>query len=539
MADRYGWLQEEHGVYKSHKERWKRNERRLRGGEAVLDELRPYEWEYAHHDEEDTDAILSAMKRGNLTEHYSRRQAEATYINFPDMYATAMTGFLMRKVPEAGSGLTFGALGNVERTGRRPSAAEMVFYNVDGAGVDGSQWDTWWMAVQRRAMATGHRWLFCDAPLEGAENEQDWLDGRRPYLTEFSPLSVPMWYFEDGHLAFAVVKEFRPAPLVKNGQLTGMDPQKQHYMLMVREGVEVLGDEFAGGGWWLFDPDTKKVEVNGEEVKGDWESTGGEIPLWAHYYDRDKGGPSFPAFSRSGLTELGQLAVSYMNLSSAWDFDIWDAAGSVQLLLGVTQTAFNIATGMLSRGNKMAPVPKDDDSGTVPDVYDASQGAVSSQVFTARLEMKHAEASRLAAMESIGTPDASGESKKAGFADLKSPRLALMASEIEQSQNTAIHFLEQRFTGTDTPSGEVKWDREFELMSMVEEVREIFELEALSRVRSQTVAVEGMLKALRDRNFIPNDETLETIRGEYRRAAADRSTREATERTLEEAFTGA
>lgn len=531
------WLDAKHPVYKTHEERWKLNERRLRGGEDVLDELRPYAWEYEGNlsaadlilERERSGRELSSgyVTRGQTTEHYDFRRREATYVNFPELFALAMTGFMMRQAPEPGSSLNLGSLGNVRRlVSGRPSAAELVYYNVDGAGNDGSQWDLWWMSALRRAMATGHRWIFCDAPEVGAATEADWLAGNRPYLTEYSPLQVPLWHYDKGSLAFSVARFFRPQPRVVRDSLEGMDGNRQHYLLMVREGVEGLGDEYKRGGWWLYDPDKKL------ELEGDWESTEGQIPLFPLYYDRDRGTAERPSFSRAGLTELGQLAVSYLNLSSAWDFDVWDAAGSVQLLLGVTQDAFNVMTGMLRMGNKMAPVPRDDHTGAAPDVYDASQGAVSAEVFGKRLEIKRAEARELAAMESVGTPDASGRSKEAGFADLKSPRLALMASELEQAQNTAIHFLEQRFRTGRKPTGSVKWDRQFELLDILKHVREIFELETLARLRSTRVGVEGMLKVIKERGLVNDDEQLTEIRQQYEEAAESRSFNDNVEAAL-------
>lgn len=532
------WLDTEHGVYEMHADRWRINERRLRGGEAVLEELRPFSWEYteAVSGGPDVKALQdsSSQSGGSTTEHYERRQAEAVYVNFPDMFATAMTGFLLRQAPEPGSALNFGTLGEVGRTRTdKPTAAELVYFNVDGAGNDGSQWDAWWLSVYRRAFATGHRWLFCEAPMGGASSEQDWLEGRRPYLTEFSPLQVPLWHIEDGVLKFAVVRFYRPSPKIEEGTMVGLNPEDQHYMLLVAQDYEGLGDEFKGGGWWLFDPEKESVEFEGEgEAHGDWSMTNGQIPLWPVFYDRDRGTTELPSFSRPAITELGQLAVSYMNLGSAWDFDVWDAGGSVQLLLGTTKEAFNITAGLLQRGNKMVPVPQGDGMTSIPQVYDASLGAVSSEVFTKRLESKRDEARELAAMESTATPESSGVSKRAGFADLKSPRLALMASELEQAQNTAIHFLEMRF-GNPQPQGSVAWDREFELIDALDEIRELFSLEVLSKLRSSTAGVQGMMKVIRERGIITDDKMLSTIEGEYQKSAGDRDTAAAAEATLE------
>jgi hypothetical protein len=67
------WLDSQHGVYKANLNLWQRNERRLRGGEDVIGELRKFDWEL------DGD-------------HYRLRQEQAAYINFPESYATKIAG---------------------------------------------------------------------------------------------------------------------------------------------------------------------------------------------------------------------------------------------------------------------------------------------------------------------------------------------------------------------------------------------------------------------------------------------------------------
>lgn len=540
MASEYDWLDVKHPTYEIHEKRWLMNEIRLRGGEDVLEELVPFSWEYEQVTDEagDINSLELAVKRGKLTEHFERRQAQATYINFPDMFATAMTGFLMREAPNPESSLSFGHLGEIrrEREGD-PTEAELVYYNVDGVGNDGSQWDNFWAAAAKRAQATGHRWMFVEAPEKSPATAQDVLDGDRPYLVEYSPLAVTNWHYDKGRLSFAVIRFFRPSPRLEKGELVGLNPDKEHYLLLVRDGFTGFGDQFRRGGWWLFDPDKKLVQDSeGKDLEGTWEKTKGEIPLFPLFADRDRGTKKRPAFSRPMVTELGQLAVSYMNLSSVADFDVWDAGGSIQLLLGVSKESFNIATALLAGGNKMAAVPKDDETGTVPQVYDASLGAVSAVVFDTRLQTKREEARELAAMQAAsGTPDASGASKQAGFADLKSPRLALMASELEQAQNTAIHFLELRF-GHAEPKGSVQWPKEFNLIDVMGEVREIFDLERLSGLSSGTLDVEAMMLAIRERQLVSEDDTLKAIENELRGAVTNRDTRRQQESTLLQDF---
>lgn len=530
MASEFGWLDDKHAIFEEWEEVWKRNENRLRGGHVVLDELTPFEWEVSRNSD-------GSVK--SVTEHYKSRQQKATYLNFPDMFATAMCGHLLREAPEADTALDFGQLGQVRRTddSAEPTEAEVVYYNVDGVGVQGSQWDNFWFSVSKRSLGTGHRWLFIDATEDAPMNLEDVISGKRPYIVEYSPLSVPLWHFSNGRLDFAVIKQFRSAPKVKDGKLTGMDREKMHSLLVVRQGFDGLGERFAGGGWWLFNPDHEIVMRDDVEAHKPWESTNGEIPMFPVFYERDSGTPGRPAMSRPALTELGQLAVSYMDMSSAADYDAHDAAGSLLLLLGVSQEAYNIAIGKIKSGNKIAPVPMDEQTSNIPQIHDASTGTVAAEVFERRLEAKRLAARDLASMEATSTPDSSGESKRAGFAEVKAPRLAQMASELEQAQNTALHFLEMRF-GHAKPSGSVRWPREFDLTDLIDEIRNQFDLERLSGLRSTTVGATAMTKAARQNKLINDDEEAKTVENEYRTSANDRTANESRARQLDQEIFG-
>lgn len=508
------WLDTQHPVFKACAEAWAKNERRLRGGEDVLSELARFDWE-----------------KGD--EHHKARRDQATYINFPDMFATVMAGHMMANAPVPEAGLNFGTLGSVprERNFHNPTDAELVYYNADGVGNDGSQWDNFWSAALKRAMATGHRWIMVEGP-EEAPGTRDRLiqEGLRPYLAEFSPLAVPMWHYQRGRLAYAILRVTTWEPRVVSGQMQSQD--KPGYLLLVRKGCDLLdggADTFSEGGWFRFDAD--KVLLD----EGTWDDTDGEIPFFPFFYQRDGGTQERPAVSRPALSELGQVAVSYMNLSSAADFDAWDAAMSMQWLAGVDKESFNLALEKVKEGSRFAPLRPHEDTGSIPQVIDGAQGAVPSEVFDVLLRRKREEAREIASREAASTPDSSGASKRAGFREGMGSRLALIASELEQAQNTALHFLERRF-GKPKPQGAVAWVRQFDLADTTEKVREIFELERVSGLRSPTLEAEAMMLAVKERQLVTDDATLQKIADEYKASGADAAERASQARSLMEEF---
>lgn len=524
MPDR-SFLESQHPIYKAHRAEWRTNERRWRGGRGVLTELARFDWETADGD------------------RYKARKAEATYINFPDLFLRTMVGHLFSQAPAMDDALDFGRLGRVTRPdgAALPSEAELVYYNADGAGQDGSSWDAYWAAVTVRSGVCGHRWMLVEASAEAPGSFADVIAGRRPYLTDFSPLSVPDWHFNEGRLEYAIIDIWERRPRVEDGKFISNAELVKY--LLVRRGWEGFGEEFTAGGWWKFraeDPDGEPLAF------GDWERTGGEIPMFALFWERDDGEPAEtkeggagagggkdkdaalsdgPNVSRSGIGWLGQIAVSYMNLSSAADFDAWDAAKSTKIIVGATLEGFNLMETKAKEGSMYLPLPVGPD-GTVPTVYDSSSSAVASETFETRLERKRTEARDLAAMEASGTPDSSGASKRAGFADIKSPVLSRLASEVETAQNTAIHFLEQRF-GYAQPTGAVTWPRDYQLKPLIEDIHEMFQLEQLAGINSPTLGGRLLIQAAKDKGLMTDASLATTVEEEYRVSAEQRREREA------------
>jgi hypothetical protein len=524
----YNFLTNVHPVYRAWRNAWVRNERRLAGGDEVLFELQPFQWE-------------------DITEdHYKHRQTQATYVNFPEEFALMMTGHLMRQAPKVQRELNFGTLGEVRALGEISgdlTNAELVYYNADGVGNDGTQWNNFWSGAQRRAMATGHRWIMVEATTTGAATREDIIQGRRPYLVEWSPLDVYDWHFERGQLQYAILRLNERKPRVEAGAFVAESQQAQSYYLLVRAGFTAFGDEFKGGGWWRFDPDLVK------ESNGTWDMTGGEIPLFPLYYQRDHkparrlielqqfaGAPPAPeiaigqtltwqnpAMSRPGTTELSNVAVSYMNLASARDFDAWDAAASLTFLMGCDKEGFNLAKSKMDEGSRLIPVPTNQETNGVPTTSDSGTGATVAAVFTAALQAKRDEAKELAAREIASVPDSSGESKKAGFGEVKAPRLSSMASELEQAQNIAIWFLEKRF-GAEQPTGGVSWSREFDLLDLNDQIDRLFAREKASGYRSPTLGAKAMVMAAGEDGLLENAEERAVVEKEYETSATTAAT---------------
>ena len=529
----FDWLKLKHPIYTAQQKSWRREERRLFGGDPALGELHRFDWE-THH------PTRNVLPHQEGKAHYKLRQDAAVYMNFPDLFAKILVGHLFRKAPTPDDNLDFGTLGTVrrDRTSNTPNQAELVWTNADGIGNDGSQWDNFWGAEMRRAMATGHRWLLVDSTTLPPENRADEIRGLRPYLVGLSPLSVLNWYYDAGKLAFAVLETSQRNPqLTEKGELEGNDPVKG-WILMVAEGWTGFGSAYAGGGWWKFDEETELID------EAPWQDTGGDIPMFPLFYERAEDTEQNPTMSRSGTMELGQAAVAYMNLGSAADFDAWDAAQSLQYLVGIDAGAYNAAMELLEKGSKLIPLEANKRTGTNPTVVDGSTGAVTAEVFEKRMERKLQEVRDLAALEAAGDESASGAAKERGFADVKSPRLALMASEMEQAQNTAIQFLERRFSGAErNPTGSVVWPREFDLSPVVDSVREVFELMTISGTSSPTLTSKSIVKSARMKGLVTQDDEAaqieQELRGDIESAALESSRAAASAAEVEAALRAA
>lgn len=548
------FLDDEHPVYTEWKATWARMERLMRGGHYVKDELTRFEWEapiggFTPKRSEAAVRTTSGRKdaiRGGPEnemplwqpgEHYSRRQRQAIYMNFPEMFAVETVGQIFRQAPKADEALNFGSLGTVKRPegASGPSIAEVLYYNIDGVGNDGSMWNNYWAASMRKAVATGHRWHFAEMSTSAPTTVEDVIRGKRPYLIELSPLKVPTWEFDRGQLQYAIIRR-RSTKLTSDGgavrRKTGRD-----YLLLVMQGYKVLDSEmrraavtsasipgrnFSEGGWWHFDSEKKLI------ASGDWSKTNGEIPMGILFYDRDDGADDtdspnggIPAISRPGVMEIGNAAIAHMNLSSAVHFEIWDAAKGITFLAGVDVDGFNIAMNKIGSGNRYVPLAFAKDKTSAPAVQTGDSVSAPQSNFETRLRGLRDEIKDLMAQEELGALDSSGASKNATYQARRSPRLSLMASEGQSVQNTMLAFICRRLGKT--PDASVRWPDSYELIDWNKKVSEFLRSQTESNVSSPTATAKALTRMATDAGLVADDKERSAIEKEFQESAEAQS----------------
>lgn len=491
-----------HEVYTANLDAWKREERRLFGRDAVLGR---------------GTAEVDLEKFTNEGDpSYKARKAQATYLNFPAIHAKILAGHLGRVAPMP----NYGTLGEVRQRGEiagRPTVAELFHYNCDGVGSDGTQFRAWTTGVQERAIATGHRWVMVEMPKRANAGRPvsaaDIIAGQRPFVVEYSPLAVPYWEVTEGRLDWAVVR----TKVRKAGALWEPQQVEDGYYLLVRQGYEGLGDEFAGGGWWLYHGD--KSAVAG--MTGDWSRTKGQIPLFTLVAESSFGTTDLPAVSGSLTMELGQIGVSLMNRISERNWDARDAAKSVKYVLGAEEKAFNLMVEHHKQNSILLPVPGSqtpDGKWLIPSIYDGSSGAVAAEVYATIITGTIAEAHEIMVRQLTSEADSSGRSKEVGFGEATSPLLASLAARRETFENTLIYFAELR-AGAENPQGSVVWPTEFELAPVVAKIDQTIERMLKLGARSATLEASLIESAAKDDGVWPEDE--ETgIRDELTRSIA-------------------
>jgi hypothetical protein len=502
MPDISAILGAEHEIYTTNRDAWERDERRFYGRDAVLGGIGTTEVE-----------LEKFTNEKDLS--YKARKAQATYLNFPLIHAKILAGHLARVAPMP----NYGTLGDVrERSdigSNNETVAEAFHYNCDGIGKDGTQFRAWTTGVQERAIATGHRWVMVEMPRRPDRARPvrgtDIRNGFRPFLVEYSPLAVPMWEATDGQLDWMVIR-----PRVrKAGPLWAPDNLEDGYYLLVRQGYAGLGDEFAGGGWWLFHGDKTPVE----NAQGDWSRTRGQIPVVPLVAESSQGTSDWPAMSGSLTMELGQIAVSLMNRISERNWDARDAAKSVKYILGAEKDAHNLMIEHHEANSIIVPVPGSatpDGKWLIPTIYDGSTGAVAAEVFSTIINSTLAEAHEVMVRQLTSEPDSSGRSKEVGFGEATSPLLASLAARRETFENTLIYFTELR-AGSLSPSGFVIWPTEFELAPVVAKIDQTIERMLKLGARSATLETSLIEAAARDDGVWP-DNAENDIRDELTRS---------------------
>jgi hypothetical protein len=137
----------------------------------------------------------------------------------------------------------------------------------------------------------------------------------------------------------------------------------------------------------------------------------------------------------------------------------------------------------------------------------------------------------VAALETSGSPDSSGISKRMGFADVKEPRLINVAANLEGAMNTALRFLELRF-GVPRPEGVVTLPRSFDLKDLIASVERVFDIARGAGIRSRTMDANLMMAVLDDEGLISDDEERAIIEAELAAASGAAATREEQERSF-------
>ena len=459
-----------HPIYVANRAGWEREERRLFGGDAVTEELFPF-----------LNEVASSL---------SQRQAQSAYINFPDIHASLLAGHLHSVCPMPNFGKFLGEVRSRDDIQGKPTLAELLYYNIDGIGNDGSQWDAYMLAQQIRAIALGHVWSMVELPTSDkptTRSKADVLSGHRPYVVPYSPLHVPYWEDSHGQLDCAILR----TPVLAAGKaLWESGGAPLGYYAMTRAGFTGFGGEYEAGGWWIFDSE-KALTLNGE-----WSDTVGRIPLVPLFGSPSRGTMKHPAMSRSLTMELGQIAVALMNRISERDFDARDAAKSVRYLLGVSPEAWALVKEHHDFNSILVPVPPTADSDgklTVPTIHDGSTGAIVASVYQTIIDSTVAIAHEIMVRQVTSTPDSSGASKRAGFGEATSPLLAGLAARRETFENAILSFIELR-AGNTSPSAFVTWPKEFDLAPLLSKVER-----TLARERDAALIAPTMRAALIER----------------------------------------
>ena len=495
-----------HPEYERKEAAWERNERRFQAGDDVYDELTKFRWEDSTRrieDERDASKVTAADTRG-----YAQRKSRAVFPELPATAAEKFVGTIFSKEPA----IDYGSLGQVrdDPTGT-PTKAEIIFENADGTGHDARTFMTFWSDALQHAMATKFRWVLVEAPRQKPNTQADELAGLRPYFVEYSPLDVPNWLFERGTLQFARIELEERKLQVEDGEL--VDEMTTTHYLMVRKGFTGFGEEFARGGWWMFDKEGDPILDGEQELTGDWSATGGEIPLFRLYYERG----TTRSDNRTGITHLGNIAVSYMDVLSWMWHDAQVSGMRKRYFLGADPDQWSEIQKHELEGGVDVPVPpKVSDTGEVGgnvSIFDT--GSISAHGALETLLEKYMELATQTIMRELTTaPDASGESRRVEFLQGNSPRLAHMAANLEEAMNIGLHFLEMRWGSQ--PTGSVTWQKQFDLKTVLQKVREFFELLRLSGAKSPTLESRLLMEAARSEGQITEggDFDLDSVQNE-------------------------
>ena len=496
-----------HPIYDEHESQWEEAERRLEGGAKVREELTPFEFE----DAEDTEGS------------YAKRKSKAIYLPLPKETAEKFVGTLNGKAPLPGEGLSFGQMGTVrpefggseeqeaeEAGSAELTQAEQVWQSADSAGTDGSNWRLFFDRAQRGAMATGWRWILVAGPAQRPDTRQDELDGKRPYLVEYSPLNVPYWHYESGTLQAIRIEVTQRRPRVEAGKLT--DEEETVHYVYVRPGFEGFGDDYKAGGWWKYDKE-------GEELGSGSFQTGGEIPVARFFYERGQQFEPNSSPPSSGLDEVGSIASALMDLESAGRNDALEGGSRKIFAVGIKKDAHKGVLKQMKGGSRFIGV-EGDGEGSKPALHDMASVSASEAIDNT-MDRLFAWARMIATKELATSPDASGKARQVQYEAEVSPRLAHMAIMRMEIETWAIHMFERRFGYAD-PTGRSTWPTKYDLQSALEKILKLFEALSRLRVSSPTLASKAALQAAEDADVELDEEETAAVREELQ-SSADRN----------------
>ena len=488
---------------------WHREERRLYGHDAVLEEL--LQW------------------KGETDDDFLARKQTAGYITLPKLHASTLIGHLSGQTPMP----DFRALGKVRERGEvnTPILAELLWFNLGGIGQDGQEFMPYFDGVNERALATGYRWVMVEMPSlatlrniresngrspDGPVTMQDVLEGFRPYPVEYGPQAVPFYQMTNGRLDFAVIRILiTPDVLVDaGGAVTGTG---MGFYLLVRRGYRGLGDAYAEGGWWKFDEQQEQLE----DGHGTWDQTLGQIPLFQFLGEPSTGTTERPAIARSLTMELGQIAVALMILRSARDYNIIQAAKSILHVLGIDPASHKLVTAQSDGGSIMVGYPPvvDPVGGVaIPQIWCSSAALLDSQAFESVIKSSLEEAREIMVKQVTSGLDASGEKVKASFAEGTSPLLARIAATRQGGINTFLYFAALRLNVQ--PNASVQIPREFDLAPVVDNIDAMLARLKRSWLRSPTWEKHLLIRAGDEEGMLPEEkDQRKTIEDELKASA--------------------
>ena len=165
-------------------------------------------------------------------------------------------------------------------------------------------------------------------------------------------------------------------------------------------------------------------------------------------------------------------------------------------------------------GSRYAPVPTNEETKKTPTLQDASMGGSVEQAFASRIAQNKDHVLELMLNEIQVSPDASGAARRTSWTDVRAPRLADFAANIETGQNAVLPWLEGMW-GEAAPSASVQWKREFDLIDPMASGALFFEMERTAGVSSATLKRKILVSVAKSVGFLGDDAEQTKVENEY------------------------